>query len=183
MIGAAALIFHELVPGHHFQVAIQTENPVLPGFRREFWSTAFGEGWAEYASELAGEMGLYGDPWDEYGWLAADMFLAVRLVVDTGMNAFGWSRERAAEYMAEREIETETQIATETLLYAVDMPGQALAYKIGSAKIRELRERAERELGEGFDVRRFHDAVIGSGGMPLGVLEEHVEWWIERERG
>lgn len=181
MVTAAALIYHELVPGHHFQVALQTENEALPAFRRNSFPTAFVEGWAEYASGLAGEMGLYAEPYDRYGRLAMEMFLASRLVVDTGMNALGWSREQALDFLRERVLESEAQLATETLRYAVDMPGQALAYKTGAMAIQDLRRRAEEALGERFDIRRFHQAVLGHGAMPLDVLDEHVDWWIERE--
>jgi uncharacterized protein (DUF885 family) len=182
MVTAAPLIYHELVPGHHFQIALQRENEELPPLRRESFATAFVEGWAEYASDLAGEMGLYREPYDRYGRLAMDMFLSTRLVVDTGMNAFGWSLEQARQFMRGHVLESETQIGTETLRYSVDLPGQALAYKLGSSKIRELRERAEAELGERFDVRRFHDAVLSPGALPLPVLEEHVGWWIAQEK-
>lgn len=182
LVTAAALIYHELVPGHHFQIALQTEDEDLPAFRRNAFPTAFVEGWAEYASDLAGEMGLYAEPYDRYGRLAMDMFLSSRLVVDTGMNALGWSRERALEFLRDRVLESETQLATETLRYSVDIPGQALAYKIGALAIRDLRRRAEEALGEDFDIRRFHRAVLGHGAMPLAVLEEHIEWWIEQER-
>ncbi|MEO8347953.1 MAG: DUF885 domain-containing protein, partial [Acidobacteriota bacterium] len=182
LLNAAALIYHELVPGHHFQRALQHENSDLPSFRREAGWTAYTEGWGEYASSLAGEMGMYEDPYDRAGRLMMDVFLSSRLVVDTGMNALGWSRARAIEYMKANTLESDTQIATETLRYSCDIPGQALAYKMGSARIRELRARAERELGAAFDVRRFHDAVLGSGPMPLAVLERHVDWFIETEK-
>ncbi|HZI68026.1 MAG TPA: DUF885 domain-containing protein [Thermoanaerobaculia bacterium] len=182
LLNAAALIYHELVPGHHFQRALQHENTDLPKFRREAGWTAYTEGWGEYASSLAGEMGMYEDPYDRAGRLMMDAFLSTRLVVDTGMNALGWSRARAIEYMKANTLESDTQIATETLRYSCDIPGQALAYKMGSARIRELRARAERELGRAFDVRRFHDALLGSGPMPLAVLERHVDWFIETEK-
>ena len=180
--GAAALIYHELLPGHHFQIALQLENESLPRLRRNLYHTAFVEGWAEYASELGIEMGLYDDPYALYGRLAMDMFLSNRLVVDTGMNALGWPRSKAIEYMRERLLETEVQIGTETLRYSTSMPGQALAYKMGSARIWELRRQAERELGPKFDLRRFHEAVLGSGSLPLSVLERHVAWWIGQEK-
>lgn len=182
LLNAAALIYHELVPGHHFQRSLQHENAELPAFRQEAGWTAYTEGWGEYASSLAGEMGMYGDPYDRAGRLMMDVFLSTRLVVDTGMNALGWTRKRAMEFMRENTLESDTQIATETLRYSSDIPGQALAYKMGSAKIRELRGRAETKLGPAFDVRRFHDAILGSGPMPLAVLERHVEWFIETER-
>lgn len=182
LVGAAALIYHELLPGHHFQIALALENDSLPRIRRNLFHTAFVEGWAEYASELGIEMGLYDDPYALYGRLAMDMFLSNRLVVDTGMNALGWPRSKAVEYMEDRVLETPVQIGTETLRYSTSMPGQALAYKMGSAKIWELRRRAERELGPKLDLRRFHEAVIGSGSLPLSVLERHVEWWIAQEK-
>ncbi len=182
LVNAAALIYHELIPGHHFQIALQEENRDLPPFRRNAFPTAFVEGWAEYASALAGEMGMYREPYDRYGRLSMDMFLSARLVVDTGMNALGWSRAKALEFLRAHLLESDAQLATETLRYAVDIPGQALAYKIGSATIRELREHARSELGDRFDVRRFHDAVLGHGAMPLAVLTEHVDWWIAREK-
>lgn len=183
LVGAAALIAHELVPGHHFQIALQRENEDLPALRRQYFgAAAFTEGWAEYASDLAGEMGLYADPWDLYGRLAMDLFLSTRLVVDTGMNALGWSRERAIDFMLENLLESETQIRTETLRYAVDLPGQALAYKIGANTIWELRRRAEAELGSCFELPRFHEAVLRPGALPLAVLEQHVAWWIGEER-
>ncbi len=182
LVGAAALIAHELVPGHHFQIALQRENQDLPALRQHFAAAAFTEGWAEYASDLAAEMGLYGDPWDLYGRLAMDLFLSTRLVVDTGMNSLGWSRERAIEFMLENLLESETQIRTETLRYAVDLPGQALAYKIGASTIWELRRLAEAELAGCFDLRRFHAAVLGPGALPLAVLEQHIGWWIGEER-
>jgi uncharacterized protein (DUF885 family) len=182
LLNAAALIYHELVPGHHFQISLQQENADLPNFRKESSWTAYTEGWGEYASSLAGEMGMYEDPYDRAGRLMMDAFLSTRLVVDTGMNALGWTRARAIAYMKENTFESDTQIATETLRYSCDIPGQALAYKMGATKIRELREKAAQSLGQSFDVRRFHDAVLGSGAMPLGVLERHVDWFIEAER-
>jgi uncharacterized protein (DUF885 family) len=175
LLNAAALSYHELVPGHHFQIALTLENPRLSKFRKNAMYTAFTEGWGEYASDLAGEMGMYPDPYERAGRLSMDLFLSTRLVVDTGMNALGWSRERAMDYMRAHTFESETQIKTESLRYSADMPGQALAYKMGSRTIRALRERMRARLGARFDVRRFHQAVLGHGAMPLGVLELHVE--------
>jgi uncharacterized protein (DUF885 family) len=185
LINAAALIYHELIPGHHFQISLQRENESLPPFRRLNYHTAFVEGWGEYASDLAGEMGLYSDPYDEYGRLGMDMFLSNRLVVDTGMNLLGWPRQKAIDYMLDHVLESETQVTSETLRYSAAMPAQALAYKMGANKIRELRQRAEKALGLRFDIRRFHDAVLANGSMPLTVLEKHIEWWIgeEKKRG
>ncbi len=180
-VGAASLIFHELLPGHHFQVALQRENETLHPYRQNSFNSAFAEGWAEYASALGVEMGLYDDPYDHYGHLITEIFLASRLVVDTGIGYLEWPLERAREYMREHVFQSETEIATETLRYAT-RPGQALAYRLGSEKIWELRRRAEIELGESFDIRAFHATVLGSGTLPLEVLSEHVDWWIERQR-
>jgi uncharacterized protein (DUF885 family) len=175
---AAPLVYHELVPGHHFQIGLQRENTELVPLRQESFATAFVEGWAEYASALAGEMGLYADPRDAAGRLMMESFIAARLVVDTGMNALGWSRERAMDYLRANTFQAEGEIATESLRYSCDIPGQALAYKMGALHIRALRERAERELGPRFDIRRFHDLVLGGGSLPLRVLEERVARWI-----
>jgi len=182
LLNAAGLIYHELVPGHHFQINLAYENEAIPAFRRESSDTAYTEGWGEYSSELAGEMGMYADPYDRYGRLAMDSFIATRLVVDTGMNALGWSRERAVAFMREHLMETDTQIHTESLRYSCDIPGQALAYKMGAIRIRELREKARAALGQGFDIRRFHDAVLGSGSLPMTTLERHVDAFVEREK-
>lgn len=177
----AALIYHELVPGHHFQMGLRNERTDLSPFRRRAQYTSYVEGWAEYASDLAGEMGMYADPYDRAGRLAMDLFLASRLVVDTGMNALGWTRERAMQYMRDHTFEADGQIATETLRYATDLPGQALAYKMGSLKIRELRRKAEAALGPAFDLRRFHEHVLRPGPMPIAVLEQHVRCFIDEK--
>ncbi len=182
LVWAAPLIYHELVPGHHFQLALQAENRDLPQFRRYLFHTSFVEGWGEYASDLAEEMGLYDDPYTLYGRLAMDIFLSSRLVVDTGMNAMGWSREQAAAFMQERLLQSDAEIDSEVLRYAIALPAQALAYKLGASNIAELRRRATAELGPRFDVRRFHDAVLGSGSLPPQVLTRHIEWWIEQEK-
>lgn len=182
LLNAAALIFHELVPGHHFQINLAYENPDIPEFRRESFDTAFTEGWGEYAAGLAGEMGMYKDPYDRYGRLAMEMFVSVRLVVDTGMNALGWPRERAIAYMRENAMETDTQIASETLRYSCDMPGQALAYKMGAMRIVELREKAKAALGPKFDIRKFHDWILQSGSLPMTTLERHVQAFIDASK-
>ncbi len=178
---AEATIYHELVPGHHFQIALQRENDALNPYRRNAGFTAFTEGWAEYASDLAGEMGMYTDPYQRAGRLAMDLFLSTRLVVDTGMNALGWPREKAIAYMRDHTFESDLQIDTETLRYSADYHGQALAYKLGARKFYELRERARRALGEKFDLPAFHAYVLRAGAMPLSVLEGHVDCFI-RER-
>jgi uncharacterized protein (DUF885 family) len=182
LLTSAALVAHELVPGHHFQIARQEENEALPMIRRESFPNAFTEGWAEYAACLGLEMGYYDDPYDRAGRLMADAMLSARLVVDTGMNAFRWTRQRAGDYLREHTMLSDTESATETLRYAVDIPAQALAYKIGSAKMLELRALAQRELGPRFDVRAFHEWIIGSGALPLPLLEEHVRHEIEAAR-
>ena len=170
-----ALMAHELVPGHHFQIVRQSENSSLHPIRRESLDTAFTEGWGEYAAALGTDMGIYGDPYDRAGRLMMDSMLSARLVVDTGMNALGWSRERAAAYLQDHSMVSATEAATETLRYATDIPGQALAYKIGSLKMMELRERARQRLGDRFDIREFHEWVLSQGSMPLGVLDAYVE--------
>ena len=177
---AEGLIFHELIPGHHFQLCLQQENTKLPRFRREAYYPASGEGWGEYSSAFGEELGLYKDPYDLYGRLAMEMFLSVRLIVDTGMNYFGWSREKAMQFMHDNVLESDAQIATETLRYSVDMPGQALAYKMGALKIRALREKARAELKDRFDIRDFHDWFLASGSMPMAVLEKHVDYGVKQ---
>ncbi len=171
---AEAVIYHELVPGHHFQMALQMENASLVPFRRNAHPTAFTEGWGEYASDLAGEMGMYRDPYQRAGRLAMDLFLSSRLVVDTGMNALGWTRDKAIAFMRDHTFESDVQIDTETLRYSVDIPGQALAYKLGAKRIHDLRDRVAAEQGASFDLRAFHDYVLSAGALPLTVLDEHV---------
>ena len=175
LLFAPALMLHELIPGHHFQIARQEENESLPAFRRETFDTAFVEGWGEYSASLGREMGIYDDPYDHAGRLMMDSMLSVRLVVDTGMNALGWSRERAMEFMRANTLLSDTEIETETLRYSVDIPAQALAYKIGSLKMLELRDKAQKQLGPAFDIRQFHEWLIAGGSMPLSVLEAHVD--------
>jgi len=182
LLSGAGLTYHELVPGHHFQINLARENDELPEFRKSAYFSGYGEGWGEYSSSVvAREMGMYDDPYDLYGRLVFDMFFAVRLVVDTGMNYYGWSRPKAMLYMGEHTMESVTQIDSETIRYSVRSPAQALAYRMGRQTWLQLRQRAERELGEAFDVRRFHDAVLTTGSLPLVVLQDHVDWWIEQE--
>lgn len=181
MLTAAALIAHELWPGHHFQINLQRENAALPPYRQGYY-TAFTEGWGDYASIVAGELGLYDDPWDRYGRLAMDMFISCRLVVDTGMNALGWSREQAMAYMRDHLLESDTQIRTESLRYSTDLPGQALAYKMGSREFERLRRSAEQGLGARFDLRAFHAQVLESGALPMSVLGEKIDGWVKAVR-
>jgi uncharacterized protein (DUF885 family) len=174
-----ALVLHETVPGHHLQTAIARELEGLPEFRRVFATTAFGEGWALYAESLGSELGtVYRDPASKFGQLASEQFRAVRLVVDTGMHARGWSRERAREYFMRH---APAQSVAEIDRY-IAWPGQALAYKVGQLKIRELRTRAEQQLGPKFDVRAFHDVVLRNGRLPLDLLEEQVDEYIRNSR-
>ncbi|MEE2775429.1 MAG: DUF885 domain-containing protein [Acidobacteriota bacterium] len=178
-----AVSLHELIPGHHFHIGRQLADPDLPQFRRGDWHGAFTEGWGSYATWLGVEAGIYDeDPYSRYGMYILEIFLATRLVVDTGMNVFGWTLEEGREYMREHTLESETQIATESLRYAADMPAQALAYQMGKLKFIELRERAAQSLGERFDVRRFHEAILENGSLPMSVLERHIDRWIEEER-
>jgi len=176
-----ALSLHEAVPGHHFQIALQQEMEIAP-FRRNFVSfTAFTEGWGLYAESLGGEMGLYDTPQRRMGELSYQMWRASRLVVDTGIHAFGWDKARAIAFMRENTALTEANIEAEVNRY-ISWPGQALGYMIGRLKILELRRRAEQALGERFDVRRFHDAVLRNGSVPLDVLESQIDEWIAAER-
>jgi uncharacterized protein (DUF885 family) len=182
LLFAGALIAHELVPGHHFQINLARENEGLPRFRRESFYTAYGEGWGDYASDLAGQMGMYEEPYDRAGRIAMDLFLTSRLVVDTGMNYYGWPRSKAIAYMKENTLQSDAEIDTETLRYCCDMPSQALGYKMGMRKFVELREKTKKALGSRFDIRAFHDTVLGSGSLPMDVLESHVDWFIPREK-
>ncbi len=178
---AGSLIYHELMPGHHFQLSKVKENKDLTGFRGKVMFTAYAEGWAEYAAALAGDMGMYDEPMDEYGRCITDAFLTSRLVVDTGMNAFGWPLERAREYMTENTFFSEFEINSETLRYSSDIPGQALGYKLGDTKILELRQRAKDALGDRFDIKAFHDVILDVGSIPLTTLEWHVDQYIAAE--
>ncbi len=171
------LALHETVPGHHLQVARAQELSDLPAFRRHGWNVAFGEGWALYAESLGPELGFFKDPFSAFGHLNAELFRAVRLVVDTGIHAQGWTRQQALDYMnansanpgSDNEVEVDRYIA---------WPGQALGYKLGQLKIKALRERAQMTLGERFDVRRFHSAVLDNGPLPLALLEQQVDLWL-----
>jgi uncharacterized protein (DUF885 family) len=182
LFNLAALTYHELLPGHHLHLSTQQENEALHPFRSFGFVNAYNEGWAEYAATLAGEMGLYEAPEERYGRLVMDAFLTSRLVVDTGMNALGWSLALAREYMREHSGMTEVEILTETVRYSCDIPAQALAYKLGDAKIFALRDRMSEALGPAFTMKAFHEAVLGPGAMPFPDLEWHVEHEIERRK-
>jgi uncharacterized protein (DUF885 family) len=175
------LLLHEAVPGHHLQVARAKELKQLPAFRRSAWFTAFGEGWALYAESLGDEMGFYKDPYQKYGNLSFEMMRASRLVVDTGLHAFGWTREQAIDYMVDNTGLTREAMTAEVDRYLV-WPGQASAYKVGELKIKALRAKARTALGDKFDLRRFHNAVIDNGTVPLAVLEQLIDEWIAAER-
>jgi uncharacterized protein (DUF885 family) len=170
-----ALNYHELVPGHHFHLATQNENETLHPLRRKTFINAFNEGWAEYAATLAGEMGMYPKTEEKFGRLMMDAFLTCRLVVDTGMNTLGWSLEQARDYMRENAFMPETEIRSESVRYSCDIPGQALAYKLGDTVLLEARETMRAALGNRFDIRDFHDAVLKPGALPLSVVKENVE--------
>ncbi len=176
-----ALTLHEAVPGHHLQIALSQEMEGAPNFRKHGGYTAFVEGWGLYAESLGEEMGMYGDPYSRFGKLVYEMWRAIRLVVDTGIHAKGWSRQRAIDFFAANTGKSSHDIEVEVDRYIV-WPGQALAYKIGQLKILELRRLAENELGGEFDVRDFHDVVLGSGSLPLKILEKRVKAWIETEK-
>ncbi|GAA4043375.1 DUF885 domain-containing protein [Parerythrobacter jejuensis] len=175
--GNVTLYLHEGAPGHHFQISLAQENEALPAFMRFGGTTAFIEGWALYSETLGFEMGFYEDPWNRYGTLQDEQLRAMRLVVDTGLHSKGWSREQAIEFMLENSGMTRTEVVSEVERY-IAIPSQALAYKVGALKIQELRKKAEDELGDSFDIKGFHAQVLGTGGLPLPVLEAKIDRWI-----
>jgi len=181
LYGDEDLFLHEAIPGHHFQISLQQENASLPDFRKFNWFGAYGEGWALYTESLGKELGLYQDPYQYFGMLGNEMHRAVRLVVDTGMHSKGWTREQAIKYSLENEAESEASITVEIERYMA-IPGQALSYKIGQLKILELRKRAHEKMGPKFDIKKFHQKVLESGVMPLALLENKINNWINETK-
>jgi uncharacterized protein (DUF885 family) len=179
--GMETLYLHEGAPGHHFQISLAQENEALPSFMRFGGGTAFVEGWALYAETLWDELGMQTDPYQRYGGLDDEMLRAMRLVVDTGLHAKGWTRDQAIKYMLDNSSMGKTDATSEVERY-IAIPGQALAYKLGQLKILELRARAEKALGDRFDIREFHEQVLMTGALPLTVLESKIDRWIASER-
>lgn len=175
------LFLHEAIPGHHYQISLAQENEDLPDFRRALWYSAYGEGWALYCESLGEELGLYTDPYQYFGMLSAEMHRAIRLVVDAGMHTKNMTREEAIQYSLDHEAEPEASIIAEIERY-MSWPGQALSYKVGQLKIRELRQQAEEQLGSSFDIRQFHNIVLESGCVPLAVLERKVQDWVASQK-
>ncbi|MBT1451914.1 DUF885 family protein [Glaciecola sp. XM2] len=176
-----ALTLHEAVPGHHFQISLAAEMEDLPNVRRKTYISAFGEGWGLYSEYLGLEVGIYEDPYDNFGRLSYEMWRACRLVVDTGMHVFGWSRDKALAYMLENTALSEHNVRTEIDRY-ISWPAQALSYKIGEIKIKELRAKAQQTLGNEFDLRAFHDELLAHGSVPLFILERNVNNWITAQQ-
>jgi uncharacterized protein (DUF885 family) len=176
-----AIAYHEGVPGHHMQRSVAQSLPDLPKFRRYGGNAGYSEGWALYAEELGKEVGLYQDPVSDYGRLASELFRAVRLVVDTGIHSKGWSRDQVVAFFRQHDAVDEPTIQSETDRY-ISWPAQALAYKLGQLKFRELRERARQELGPQFDIRKFHDEMLNGGVLPLDLLDSRTNSWIQEQK-
>jgi len=175
------LFLHEGEPGHHFQISLAQEDKTLPNFMRFGGNTAYVEGWALYAETLGYDMGFYKDPYQRFGTLNDEMLRAMRLVVDTGIHAKGWTRDRSIAYFLAHSGESRTDATAEVERY-IAIPSQAVAYKLGSLKIQELRDRAKAALGPRFDVREFHAQVLGSGALPLAILEAKIDRWIASKK-
>ena len=180
-ISMESTAYHEGVPGHHLQIAIAQELEDLPPIRQQSFYTAFVEGWALYSERLGKEIGFYKDPYSDYGRLQDEMLRAIRLVVDTGIHSIGWTRQQALDYFMANASKNEHDIIVEVDRYLV-WPAQALAYKIGQLKIKELRGYSTRELGDKFDVRQFHDQVLGNGALPLDILEQRIKDWVAQKK-
>jgi len=175
-----SLFLHEAIPGHHFQIMIQRENENLPAFRRYGGFTAFSEGWGLYAESLGKELGAYTDPYQYFGSLNAELWRAIRLVVDTGIHAKGWTRQEVLDYMYANSAVAEARAVSEAERFMAN-PGQALAYKIGQLKIREIRDNAEKRLGDQFDIKDFHTQILKDGAVPLSILEAKIDRWVEAQ--
>jgi len=175
------LSVHEAMPGHHLQIALQQELPDMPNFRRFTGFTAFVEGWGLYSESLGYDLGLYKDEYSRFGQLTYEMWRAVRLVVDTGIHYKGWTRQQAIDFFKDNAAKTELDIINEIDRY-IGWPGQALAYKIGQLKMKSIRDNAERTLGDDFDVRAFHDELLGGGALPLDILEQRMDAWLDEQR-
>lgn len=173
-----ALTLHEAVPGHHLQIALAQELTNLPEFRKNMGPTAFVEGWGLYAESLGLELGMYQDPYSKYGQLTYEIWRAMRLVVDTGLHAKGWSRDQVIQYMKDNSPISEQQIINETDRYIAD-PGQALAYKIGELKFKDLRKKSQVQLGDKFSLRDFHDQLLNAGALPLDIIEKKILTWLQ----
>jgi uncharacterized protein (DUF885 family) len=180
-ISTESTAYHEGVPGHHLQISIAQELEELPPIRQQTNYGAYVEGWALYSERLGKEIGFYQDPYSDYGRLQDEMLRAIRLVVDTGFHAKKWTRDQVVQFFHDHSATAEVEVQSETDRY-IAWPGQALGYKMGQLKILELRERAKKELGSKFDIRRFHDAVLGAGALPMGVLEDRINAWIAAEK-
>jgi uncharacterized protein (DUF885 family) len=180
-ISMESTAYHEGVPGHHMQISIQQELPTIPPFRQQGGYTAYSEGWALYSERLGKEVGFYQNPYNDYGRLQDEMLRAIRLVVDTGFHAKRWTREQVVQFFHDHSGTDEVEVQSETDRYIV-WPGQALGYKIGQLKILELRARAQKALGARFDLRKFHDEVLGAGALPMDVLEERIDAWIAAQK-
>ncbi len=182
LIDDEAIAYHEGIPGHHMQLSIQQQLTGLPQFRLHGGNSAYVEGWALYAEQLGKEVGFYQDPVSDYGRLSSELFRAVRLVVDTGIHSEGWSRDQVVDFFRKSGAVDEPTIQAETDRY-IAWPAQALSYKLGQLKIRELRDRAQKELGPKFDIRKFHDEILDGGALPLDVLDARVTRWIAAQKG
>lgn len=181
LLNVEAIAYHEGIPGHHMQFSVAQELPNLPPFRRYGDYNAYSEGWAFYAERLGKEVGFYQDPYSEYGRLENEMWRSVRLVVDTGVHYKHWSRQQMVDFFRAHTAMDDPNIQSEVDRY-IAWPGQALAYKLGQMKILELRERAKQELGDKFDIRSFHDAVLAEGPLPLDIFERYMDGWIEKQK-
>jgi uncharacterized protein (DUF885 family) len=181
LINDEAVAYHEGIPGHHMQLSVAQLMTGLPRFRQHNFNSGYIEGWALYSEELGKEVGFYQDPVSDYGRLSSELFRAIRLVVDTGIHEEGWSREQVVDFFRRYQAVDEPTIQSETDRY-IAWPGQALAYKLGQLKFRALRERAKSELGDKFDIRRFHDQMLNGGVLPLDLLDARANNWIRAEK-